>query len=135
MQIRILLVDSHDSYRRDLRRLLNNRRGLEVVAHAANGRDAMRLAVREAPEVVVMDSVLPDISGADLTMQIRSALPSTVVLALSLHSETRFVEAMLNAGAATYLQKFENLDELVEAIWESVDGRVGPGKENAEGEE
>ncbi len=113
---RVLLVDDHQMMRDGLRVLLENRAGLEVVGEAENGQQAVKLTGELRPDVVVMDVGLPGLNGVEATRQLLSRFPETKVVALSMHSDKRYVLQMLNAGAAAYLLKNSASEELLRAI-------------------
>jgi DNA-binding NarL/FixJ family response regulator len=114
--IKVVLADDHRLLRQGLLSLLEPEPGIEVVGEAANGREALELACSEAPDVVVTDIGMPDANGAVATRKILEATQNTRILALSAHSERRYVARMLEAGASGYLTKDCAVDELVEAI-------------------
>jgi len=116
MKLRIILVDDHAIFREGLRALLEGEQGMEVVAEADNGREAVRLAQELSPDVVVMDLTMPGINGVEATRRIISAAPKIKVIALSMHADRRRVADMLAAGASGYLLKSSVFDELIEAI-------------------
>ncbi|HUU09807.1 MAG TPA: response regulator transcription factor [Phycisphaerae bacterium] len=116
MDLKILLVDDHQIIREGLRSLIEKERGMKVVGEAANGREAVRLARELAPDVVVMDVSMPDLNGIEATRQIASRVPAARVVALSMHSDRRFVAEMLRAGALGYLLKESAFDELARAV-------------------
>jgi len=116
MDIRVLLVDDHQMMREGLRTLLDRQPGIQVVGEAVDGWEAVRLARELAPAVVIMDVSLPGLNGIEATHQIAGTLPETKVIALSVHSDKRFVAEMLKAGASGYLLKAGAFDELVSAI-------------------
>ncbi|NIA06719.1 MAG: response regulator [Actinobacteria bacterium] len=116
MAIRIMLADDHRLFRAGLRALIEKQTDIEVVAEADNGRLAVELAKRLRPEVVVMDISMPDLNGIEATRQIISGLDGTKVLSLSMHSDSRFVEGMLKAGASGYLLKDCAHEEFIRAI-------------------
>ncbi len=116
MGIRVVLADDHRIVRHGLRSLLEKERDIEVVAEAANGREAVHLARELRPDVVVMDLSMPDLNGIEATRQVLEEDPDAKVLALSMHSDKRFVAGVLSAGASGYLLKDCALDELVRAI-------------------
>jgi two-component system response regulator NreC len=114
--IRILLVDDHKIVRAGLRSLLDKQSGMMVVAEADDGRSAMRLIRELNPDVVIMDVAMPDLNGMEATRQIVADYPSVKVIALSMHSDRRFVTGMLEAGASGYLLKDCASEELSAAI-------------------
>lgn len=114
--IRVLLVDDHALVRLGFRRLLEDDPRIEVVGDAADGAEAVEMALRVKPDVVVMDYAIPVQNGAMTTRVLRERLPDTRVLMLSMHSEPSYVENSRAAGAAGYLLK-QALDlELVAAV-------------------
>lgn len=114
--LRILLVDDHGLMREGLRALLAREPDLEVAGEAADGRQAVALAASLQPDVVVMDVVMPGLSGLEATRQIVEARPATRVLGLSMHTDRTYVRGMFEAGAQGYLLKTTALAELVTAI-------------------
>ena len=89
---------------------------MTVVGEAADGREAIDLARRLGPDVVVMDVMMPVMNGIEATRQIAAAFPAVKVLALSLHDDGQFVEAMRAAGAAGYFLKEDAPNALAEAL-------------------
>jgi len=116
MKTRVLLVDDHKIMREGLRSLLAVTPGVEVVGEAGDGRSAVQLALKLAPDVVVMDIGMPDLNGVDATRQIKARDPKIKVIALSLHSDERFIAGMFKAGASGYLLKDGAFEELAHAI-------------------
>ncbi len=119
MSIRILIADDHQIVRQGLRSLIEKTSGMKVVAEAENGREAVQLAGQSKPDVAIMDISMPDLNGMEATRQIVAALPKVKVIALSMHSDKRFVRGMLEAGAAGFLLKdcaFEELSTAVRAV-------------------
>ena len=111
MSVRILLADDHRLVRQGLRSLIEKCSGMEVVAEAEDGREAVRRAREEQPDVVIMDIDMPGLNGMEATRQVIAALPGVRVIALSMHSDKRFVRGMLEAGAAGFLLKDCGLKE------------------------
>jgi two-component system NarL family response regulator len=124
VSIRILLVDDHAMLREGLRSILAQERDVEVVGEAADGRTALAQARALAPDVVVMDVGMSDLNGIDATRLIRSENPKIRVIALSTHSDRRYVAGMLEAGASGYVAKVSAYDELRQAVREVAAGRV-----------
>ncbi len=116
MSIGVLLADDHRIIRQGLRSLLEKQPDMEVVAEAENGRTAVQLARRLSPDVVVMDIAMPDLNGIEATQQIIAEAPGVKIVALSMHSDKRFVARMLKAGASGYLLKDCAFEELARAI-------------------
>lgn len=116
MTIRVLIADDHTIMRAGLRSLLEKEDQIEVVAEAENGRKAVQLAVEHKPDVVVMDVSMPDLNGIEATSQVLESLPDAKVIALSMHTDKRFVMGMLRAGASGYLLKDCASQELASAI-------------------
>jgi two-component system response regulator NreC len=113
--MRILLVDDHAMLRDGLKAVLL-RAGRQVVAEAASGREAVALVERFRPDLIIMDVSMPDLNGIDATRRIKALLPAARVLALSMHSDKRYVASMLDAGAEGYLLKNSASDELIQAV-------------------
>ena len=103
--ITVLLVDDHHLVRRGFRRMLEDDAALRVVGEAANGEEAIRLAVELRPRVIVMDSAMPGASGLAATRTILSSWPEAAILRLSMHSEETLVRQALDAGARGYVLK------------------------------
>lgn len=116
MSIRILLADDHKIIRDGLRTLIENQSHMEVVGEAENGRKAVDMTLELVPDVVVMDVTMADLNGIEATRQIHKELAAVKVIALSMHSDRRFVKGMLEAGASGYLLKDCAFEELARAI-------------------
>jgi len=116
MAIRILLVDDHQLMREGLRAILEDEKGVEIVGEASSGREAVTLSRTLEPEVVVMDVGMKDLNGIDATRQIRRERPETEVIALSSHSDSRYVSTMLEAGACGYVLKANAYADLLRAL-------------------
>lgn len=116
MQIRVVIADDHKMIRAGLRRLLDEEKGIEVVAEASDGREAIELVRQHEPELVIMDVGMPTLNGVEATHQIKLELPKTAVIALSMHARVEFVGKMLEAGASAYVLKDSAYEELLDAI-------------------
>jgi len=124
MSTRILLADDHRIVREGLRALIEKQPNMEVVAEAENGRTAVELVQKLHPDVIIMDVAMPDLNGIEATRQIIAKALSVKVIALSMHSDRRFVVEMLRAGASGYLLKDCAFEELVHAIRAVVINRI-----------
>jgi two-component system, NarL family, response regulator NreC len=116
MAIRILLADDHQITRSGLRALLEQQPSMAVAGEADNGRLAVRMAAELKPDVIVMDINMPELNGIEASRQIKAELPDIKIIALSMHSDKRYVAGMLKAGVSGYLLKNCAFDELVAAI-------------------
>lgn len=115
-QPHILLVDDHQLMRQGMRALLEGAPGSPRVSEAENGRRAVELARELRPDIVVMDVTMPDLNGIEATRQILESHPDIPIIALSMHSDRRYVFEMFRAGAKGYLLKDCAFDELNRAI-------------------
>jgi CheY-like chemotaxis protein len=115
-RLRLLLADDHEIVRQGLISLLSEEHTVEVIGEAANGREAIDLAGRLAPDVVIMDVSMPLINGAEATRQIKAYLPGIRVIALSMYDEPEKIGKMYRAGAESYVLKNASAEELVAAI-------------------
>jgi NarL family two-component system response regulator LiaR len=122
-RIRVLIVDDHPAVRRGLAAFLLAFDDLELVGEASNGRAALERCATAAPDVVLMDLVMPEMDGATAAQAIRQAHPDTHVLALTSFHEGDLVQAALRAGAIGYLLKDASADELAGAIRAAHAGR------------
>jgi two-component system, NarL family, response regulator NreC len=115
-RIRLVVADDHALLRQALRVLLESQPGLEVVGEATNGRDAVEVAERLVPDVVLMDMVMPGLNGIDATRQILKRTVGTRVLILTAYLEDERLLQALRAGASGYVVKNSDLEELLLAI-------------------
>ncbi len=115
-KIRVLLADDHAVVREGTKELLEREEDLEVVAEAGDGKEAVQLAIRERPDVVVMDFAMPKLNGIEATRQIKAIAPAIAVLVLTAYDSDQYVFAFLEAGAAGYLLKDVHVGELIKAI-------------------
>jgi DNA-binding NarL/FixJ family response regulator len=123
-KISVLLVDDHKIVRQGLRALLNQEQDIEVVGEAENGRQAVQMAAKTTPNIVVMDVVMPLMNGLEGTRQVLKNVPSTKVLVLSSYSDDDYVEQLTEVGASGYLTKQTAADDLLHAIREVQKGNA-----------
>jgi two-component system, NarL family, response regulator LiaR len=124
VKIRTLITDDHKVVRRGLRGFLELDSGLEVVGEASNGEEAIEMALRLKPDVVLMDLLMPVMDGIEATRGIRLRLPEVEVVALTSVLEDASVTGAIKAGAIGYLLKTTEADELCEAIRAAAAGQV-----------
>jgi two-component system response regulator NreC len=124
MSIKIILADDHKILREGLKALIVKAPGMDVVAEAKDGKTAVRLVDKFSPDVTIMDISMPDLNGIEATNQILAKNPDAKVIALSIHSDKRFVSNMLKAGAKGYLLKGCAFEELVKAIQTVLAGQI-----------
>jgi DNA-binding NarL/FixJ family response regulator len=123
VQIRILLADDHTVVREGMRALLERQPDMTVVAEAADGRESVRLAEEESPDVVLMDVAMPGMNGIEAARRILGASPRTGVVMLSMHQDESYVLRSLKAGAKGYLLKDSPQADVVAAIRAVSQGR------------
>lgn len=121
--IRVMIVDDHDMVRRGLAAFLRAEADLELVGQASNGKEALQICEQVRPDVILMDLVMPQMSGAAATQAIRERCPGVQVIALTSFGERELVQEALRAGALSYLLKNVSAGELAEAIRAAYAGR------------
>jgi two-component system, NarL family, response regulator NreC len=114
--VRILLADDHGIVRQGLRSVLGRDPTFEIIGEASNGREAVLLADSLNPNIVIIDIVMPELSGIDATAQIVKRNPTVCVIVLSMHSDETYLLRALNAGAKGYLLKDAAEVDLVRAV-------------------
>jgi two-component system response regulator NreC len=114
--IRVLVADDHEVVLEGVRSLIERQPDLEVCGLATTGREAVDLARKTTPHVVVLDMTMPELNGLDAIRQIRKALPDTEVVVFSAHSSEDIIEEVFDAGAKSYIEKTEASRDLVKAI-------------------
>jgi len=113
---KVVLADDHTILRQGLRRLLEAHETVEVIGEAASGREAIRICLSSRPDVLVLDISLPDLSGIDVTRQIKEQLPELAIIILTVHSSKEHIREAMLAGASSYVLKDSPSEELVKAI-------------------
>ncbi|MBV8070321.1 MAG: response regulator transcription factor [Acidobacteriaceae bacterium] len=126
--IRVLLADDHTIVRQGLKLILSAQPDLEVIGEAANGNEAVDLAHKLHPDIVLMDVAMPGVNGIEATKRMVQADPRTKVLVLSMHTEGIYVREILRAGARGYILKDAIDTELLNAVRSVArgDGYISP---------
>jgi DNA-binding NarL/FixJ family response regulator len=114
--IKVLLADDHSIVRAGLRRIVEESGDMEVVAEAADGREAIQLVRKAAPDVAVIDISMPGVDGLEVLSQLQSYDPELPVLILTMHEEGQYVVRAIEAGARGYITKQSAPEQLVKAI-------------------
>jgi DNA-binding NarL/FixJ family response regulator len=114
--VRVLVADDHEVVLEGVRALIERQPDLEVCGLAANGREAVELAQKTKPDVVVLDMTMPELDGLDVIRLIKKKLPDTEVVVFSAHSSEEMVEEVFDAGAKSYIEKSQASQDLVTAI-------------------
>jgi len=123
MKIRVLIADDHGIVAEGLRKLVEAQADMEVIALVEDGREAVRRALEDHPDVVLMDIAMPSLNGNEATRIIRERCPQTQVIMLSMYSDSVHVYRALQAGAAGYIAKKSVAKEVVDAIRMVREGR------------
>lgn len=111
-----MLVDDHELVRIGIRRLLQDISGIKVIGEASNGEEAIRLAKELIPDVVIMDIQMPGIGGLEATRKLLRHNPDIKILALTVCEDEPYPSRLLQAGAAGYITKGTNAEEMIRAI-------------------
>jgi DNA-binding NarL/FixJ family response regulator len=112
----LLIVDDHPLFREGLKSLIARNPKYEVVGEAGSGKDGLRLAKALKPNLVLVDISLPDTSGVELTRSIRTVLPETNVLIISMHSKIDYITEAFQAGAKGYVVKESATEKLLQGL-------------------
>ena len=123
-KITVLLAEDHTIVREGFRKMLELEDDLEVVGEAPNGRQAVALAAKLRPEVVLMDIAMPLLNGLEATRQVLKAFPATKVLMLSAHSDDAYVKSATESGAVGFLLKQTSAQDVCRAIREVHKGKT-----------
>src|SRR5215208_1036878 len=114
--MRILIADDHGIVRTGLRMLLENQQDMEVIAEAQDGAEARDIAIRERPDLAILDVKMPKLTGLQATREIREQAPDVSVLILSMYDDERYLFEALKAGASGYVLKAQADVDLLEAV-------------------
>jgi two-component system invasion response regulator UvrY len=121
--INVMLVDDHGLVRTGIKRLLRDVSGIDVVAEAENGEQAISQVRKEKPDVILMDISMPGIGGLEATRKISQSLPGVKIIAVTIHDDDPFPARLLEAGASGYLTKGCDVREIISAIRSVYDGK------------
>lgn len=124
MVIRVVIIDDHTIVRAGMRMLLQSDPEIEIAGEGETGLDALRLAHDLAPDVIVMDVSMPQMDGIEATRRIKTEVPKSSVLAVTIHEGADYFFRMLQAGASGYVPKRAAPDELLRAIHTVAEGNV-----------
>ncbi|HEY3097973.1 MAG TPA: response regulator transcription factor [Methylomirabilota bacterium] len=122
--IRVLIADDHNLFRAGVRGLLKTFGGMEVTGEATNGHEAVALATEQRPDVLLMDVGMPGLNGIEAAERVRAVTPTTRVIILSMHTGEEHVTRALKAGAAGYVLKDAQPDELERAVRQVAKGEA-----------
>jgi DNA-binding NarL/FixJ family response regulator len=114
--MRVLIADDHGIVRSGIRLLLEQQGDIEVVGEAANGAEARELAIKERPDLAILDVKMPKLTGLQATREIKQQAPEVAVLILSMHDDERYLFEALKAGASGYVLKAQADTDLLAAI-------------------
>jgi DNA-binding NarL/FixJ family response regulator len=114
--IRVVVADDHPVTREGLRNFLEKAVDIEVVGEANNGTEVLCLVEELAPDVLLLDMEMPDLSGVEIAWQLQAAKTAARILALSAHDDKQYIQGLLASGAAGYLTKEEAPQTIVEAV-------------------
>jgi len=114
--IKVLLADDHSIVRAGLRRIVEESGDMEVIAEAADGREAIRLVRKTAPDVAVIDISMPGLDGLEVVSRLRGHCPDLPILILTMHEEGQYVVRAIQAGAMGYMTKQSAPEQLLKAI-------------------
>ena len=127
-KIKILLADDHRAFREGLSRILGDEDGLEIIAVAGDGEEAVRLASELLPDVAIVDVAMPGLSGIEAIKHIKAKSPETAIIVLSAYDYESYVLPSMEAGASAYLLKTVGIREIASAVRAVHDGQtvLGP---------
>ena len=120
--IKVLLADDHSIVRDGLRRIVEESEDMEVIAEAADGREAIRKVRRRAPDVAVIDISMPDLDGLEVVSRLNADYPGLPIIILTMHEEEQYVVRAIEAGAMGYITKRSAPEQLVNAIRKVIGG-------------
>ena len=117
--IRILIADDHKIFRKGLRQTIEDNSDMTVTGEASSGNEVLSLMSRKHFDVVILDITMPGQSGLEVLKQIKAYYPNIPVIILSMHPEEQYAVRVMKAGAAGYLTKESDEDQIIEAIYKA----------------
>lgn len=122
--IKLMLVDDHEVVRTGLKAFLDGQEGMQVIAEAGSGEEAIQKVEMVDPDLVIMDITMPGMDGLEATRRLKALLPECCIIALTVHEDKQYFFEMLAAGASGYISKAAAADELVSAIRSVAAGNI-----------
>lgn len=122
--IKVLIAEDHTIVRQGLARLLSDQPGLEVIGQAVNGRDAVEMAEKLNPDIIIMDIAMPKMNGIEASKRIRKLLPKTKILILSMYSHEHYIHELLEVGVSGYLLKDSSGRDIIKAIDDALKNKI-----------
>ena len=119
-----MIAEDHTIVRQGLARLLSDQPGLEVVGQAVNGRDAVEMAEKLNPDIIIMDIAMPKMNGIEASKKIRKLLPRTKILILSMYSHEHYIHELLEVGVSGYLLKDSSGHDIIKAIDDAMKNKI-----------
>lgn len=123
-QITVMIVEDHTLVREGLRMILELQEDIEVVGEAADGRNAVSMAMELCPDVMLMDIAMPRLNGLEAARQLAKSLPKTRIIILTAHSDDAYVKSAIDSGAMGFILKQDTTQDVCRAIREVHDGRI-----------
>lgn len=123
-RVTVLLADDHALIREGVRAYLETRPGITVIGEAGSGEEAVRLATEHAPDVAVMDLLMPGMGGVEATRRLRAVSPSTRVVVLTSYHDDEYLFPAIRAGAFSYILKEVGSGELADAVRKAAEGEA-----------
>lgn len=121
--IQIAIVDDHEIVRDGIKILLEDEPGLDIIAEAETGKEAVKMCGKQQADLIIMDITMPEMDGIEATRIIKEKYPDVKVLALTMLSEDQHIRKMIKAGASGYILKSSGKQELIKAIKTIIDGQ------------
>lgn len=121
--IQIAITDDHQIVRDGIKILLEDEPGFDIAFEASSGKEAVKLAAKHKPDLIIMDITMPEMNGIEATESIKEKHPDIKILALTMLTEDQHIRKMIKAGASGYILKSSGKDELIKAIHSIINGK------------